>query len=420
MKPPCPSLPDSRTGLPRTSPVHSRGSIRPAIRCRWGAFLRGMKALGWVPVVVVAGLLILSACAEFIAQCNTNQQCLDKGLPPVCSDGQCVEACSTAEDCNIEGTSCWHGGCNRLNKCSRDSDCAVGNFCSTAGASQSGRFCRPIPAAGCANDSDCAAGEICDTTTSPPACLAAASPVPACTSDFDCPEGEVCDQSAIPRCVPDDTGGGGPVQTVLEDTFDGDLFWLPSSPNQVITFEILPTGGNPGAHVEFEYTPSIPPFLMIAEETTQSVQPVEQSFSIDSIDFSIDVKVLQAATGLIGGEVAPYIRVVNANEITNESEHREYIGPPVSIRDDPDAGGWHRVSMSNLTPDDFCRRSFGGFDRDCSDPDDKPVFLTCVPGIFCGMNGGFFVRSGETSSDPVRLGVDNWRMAVTVTPAGAP
>jgi hypothetical protein len=121
--------------------------------------------------------------------------------------------------------------------------------------------------------------------------------------------------------------------------------------------------------------------------------------------------VIEAGVGVIGGMVAP---VVTTND---DKSIRDYMGPFVDVRVDATTGGWRTISSSGLTADDFCRHDSNTGDRDCSDPLDKPV-LSCALGFPspCSMTAGFYLKNNEIAPDPIRLGIDNWRMVFRVTP----
>jgi hypothetical protein len=225
---------------------------------------------------------------------------------------------------------------------------------------------------------------------------------PACSTDADCTYQEFCDLTGIPVCVPD---------AVLEYTFDDGLIhlWWTNGGVQPIPLR-LPhptggnTGGNPDGFIEYDF-PSVP-FRWSFRYVNDHLGPLSAPFSFATVDFSFDVQVIEAGVGVTGGWVAPVIYDLVIQ--------REYVGPFVPVRDDTTTSGWQTISSSGLTANDFCRLNAITFDRDCSDSSDQPGFNCPItdPATAAAscVEGGVFLKSDEFSSEPVRLGFDNWRL----------
>jgi hypothetical protein len=222
-----------------------------------------------------------------------------------------------------------------------------------------------------------------------------------CNTDVDCDTGEICDQSGIPACVPTDS-----VDTVLEVTFDNgtsNQAWTSGGwSGNPLAYSEHSTGGNPDGFLEYIFPGA--PILWLLGNNSQFFWLLPAPASLDTIDFSIDVKVIEAGAGVIGGEVAA---VVTNNDGTS------YMGPFDPVRTDTTTVGWQTISRNGLTANNFCRVDFSTGNQDCSDHPD----FSCPygPNFYC-LTGGFFIRSEESSSAPISLGFDNWRMTFRVTP----
>lgn len=118
--------------------------------------------------------------------CKVSQECISSSDCPSgksCRDGNCVNGCSSSNDCESSQPFCSAGKCVA---CVEDRNCPVGKVCST-------NICKT----GCRQDSECSSGQICDCAN-PGAQCTVATCVARCRVNSDCSAGQTCLNS---RCV---------------------------------------------------------------------------------------------------------------------------------------------------------------------------------------------------------------------------